>query len=153
MRSIAVYILGITFISLILLGLSYRVSIPEGAVEMQIYSCASPLKEECSFVDEMTNFNIYHYYGKMVGIKDERLDNTLGVAYIYPKDDKRIDELIDKFSAKIHYSQSLEDGVTYYGYCKGLDKSVEIDGKEINIQIVSNKDNIIVGFPLIMGSY
>ena len=77
----------------------------------------------------------------------------MGVAYIYPKESAEVSDLIEKFSATIHYTQDLEDGVTYYGYCKGLDKSVEIDNKEINIQIVSNKDNIIVGFPLIMGSY
>lgn len=152
MRSIAVYILGITFLSLLLLGWTSQVKIPDGAVEMQIYARSLPYKEGCGYVDEMCNFNIYHY-DKAIGIKDSRLDNTLGVAYIYPKESAEVDDLIEKFSAKINYTQDLEDGMTYYGYCKGLGKSVEIDGREINIQIVSNKDNIIVGFPLIMGSY
>ncbi|MDE6189472.1 MAG: hypothetical protein K2G37_04225 [Clostridia bacterium] len=152
MKSIAVYILGITFLSLLILGISCQVKVPDGAVEMQVYARSLPIADNCEYVDEMCNFNIYHY-NETVGIKDERLDNTLGVAYIYPKESAEVDDLIDKFSAKIYYSQDLEDGITYYGYCKNLGKSVEIDGKEINIQIVSNKDNIIVGFPLIMGSY
>ena len=152
MRSIAVYILAITFLSLVVLGLSMQIKVPEGAVEMQIYSKTESLSEKCGYVDKMSNFNIYHYE-KTIGIKDGRLDNTLGVAYIYPKESAEVSELIDKFSAKIRFTQDLEDGATYYGYCKGLDKSVEIDGEKINIQIVSNKDNIIVGFPLIMGSY
>ena len=152
MKSIAIYILGITFISLIILGICMQVKIPDGAVEMQVYSRNVPFEGECGYVDKMSNFNIYHY-DKVIGIKDNRLDNTLGVAYIYPKESAEVSELIDKFSAKIRFTQDLEDGATYYGYCKGLDKSVEIDGEKINIQIVSNKDNIIVGFPLIMGSY
>ena len=152
MKSIAVYILGITFLSLILMTIGMQVKVPDGAVEMQVYSRTLPFEGTCQSVDKMSNFNIYHY-DKVIGIKDNRLDNTLGVAYIYPKESAEVNELIEKFSAKIHYTQDLEDGVTYYGYCKGYDKSVEIDNKEINIQIVSNKDNIIVGFPLIMGSY
>ena len=152
MKSIAVYRLGITFLSLILMAIGMQVKVPDGAVEMQVYSRTLPFEGEYQAVDKMSNFNIYHY-DKVIGIKDNRLDNTLGVAYIYPKKSAEVNELIEKFSAKIHYTQDLEDGVTYYGYCKGYDKSVEIDNKEINIQIVSNKDNIIVGFPLIMGSY
>ena len=92
-------------------------------------------------------------YDDVIGIKDKSLDNTLGVAYIYPKTSKSTKDIIDKLGAKICFEQKLEDGISYYGYVRGLDKSVDIQNKEINVQIVSNKDNIIVGFPLIMGSY
>ncbi|MDE6372213.1 MAG: hypothetical protein K2L61_01570, partial [Clostridia bacterium] len=132
---------------------SYQAKLPDGVYEMQVYSQKVPLVGESRQVDEMTNFNIYHYYDKVVGIKDCRLDNTLGVAYIYPKDKLSADTLVDKLSVDIVFTQDLEDGVTYYGKCKAGDKSVYIDKQEINVQIVSNKDNIIVGFPLIMGSY
>lgn len=153
MKSIAIYILGITFLSLVLIGLTSKVSIPDGACEMQIYSTSAPAAQGLSYVDEMSNFNIYHYYDGMVGIKDKSLDNTLGVAYIYPKNSNSADKIIEKLGAKICFEQQLEDGVSYYGYVRGLDKSVDIQNEEINVQIVSNKDNIIVGFPLIMGSY
>ena len=153
MKSIAIYILGITFVSLLLIGFSGKVSIPEGVCEMQIYSTTTPTATGLNYVDEMSNFNIYHYYDDVIGIKDKSLDNTLSVAYIYPKTSKSAKDIIDKLGAKICFEQKLEDGISYYGYVRGLDKSVDIQNKEINVQIVSNKDNIIVGFPLIMGSY
>lgn len=153
MKSIAIYILGITFLSLVLIGLTSGVKIPEGACEMQIYATTLPEVESLGYIDEMSNFNIYHYYDGVVGIKDKSLDNTLGVAYVYPKNNSNVEDIIDKLNAKICFEQQLEDGISYYGYVRGLDKSVDIQNKEINVQIVSNKDNIIVGFPLIMGSY
>lgn len=153
MKSLAIYILGITFLSLVLIGITGRVSIPEGVSEMQIYSTVTPGTSGLSYVDEMSNFNIYHYCDGMVGINDKSLDNTLGVAYVYPKDSKSAQDVIGALKAKIRFEQQLEDGVSYYGYVRGLDKSVNIQNEEINVQIVSNKDNIIVGFPLIMGSY
>lgn len=153
MRTLAIYILGILFLSAMVIGLTNGTKLPQGASEMQVYSAIQPGIESLDYVDEMSNFNIYHYFDNMVGINDSSLDNTLGVAYIYPKDSTNAENIIDKLNAKIQFTEELQDGITYYGYCKGLDKCVEIDDKQINVQIVSNKDNIIVGFPLIMGSY
>ena len=153
MKSIAVYILAITFLSAVLIGLSYQVKLPDGISEMQIYSATMPLIGESALVDNMTNFNIYHYYDKVVSIKDCKLDNTLGVAYIYPKDKTNVDALVNKLSIDVAFTQDLEDGITYYGKSRAGGRSVYIDKQEINVQIVSNKENIIVGFPLIMGSY
>lgn len=153
MKSIAIYILAITFLSAVLMGLSYQVKMPDGVVEMQVYSTSAPLVGESAQVDNMTNFNIYHYYDEVVSIKDCKLDNTLGVAYIYPKDKTSVETLVDKLSIDVVYTQDLEDGITYYGKSKAGRSSVYIDKREINVQIVSNKHNIIVGFPLIMGSY
>lgn len=153
MKPFAIYILGIMFLSLLLIGLTNQVKIPQGVSEMQIYSSSAPEISSPEYIDEMSNFNIYHYSQKVVGIKDKSLDNTLGVAYVYPKDSQTAKDIIDKLNAKVCFEQKLEDGISYYGYIRGLDKSVSIQNKEINVQIVSNKENIIVGFPLIMGSY
>lgn len=153
MKTISIYILAIIFLSAAALGTLCKFQLPQGVSEMQIYSCQTPSVGEGDGVDIMTNFNIFHYYGSVVSIKDKKLDNTLGVAYIYPKDKMSAQKAIKEFSAEIAFEQELADGVTYYGYTKEGRKSVKLDGKEINIQIVSNKDNIIVGFPLIMGSY
>ncbi len=153
MRSIAIYILSIIFLSAVLMGLTYQVKVPSGAIEMQVYSQDTPLVGSSDSVDEMTNFNIYHYFDKVVSIKDGKLDNTLGVAYVYRKGEMSAEQLIKDFSAKIAFEQDLEDGVTYYGHTKADGKRVMLGDEEINIQIVINKENIIVGFPLIMGSY
>ena len=153
MKSKSVYILAIIFLSAMLLAMPCNQKIPDGVKEMQVYACETPLLGEGDGVDNMTNFNIYHYYDKVVGIKDFKLDNTLGVAYIYAKEKMSIDTLTDKLSIDVIYTQDLEDGITYYGKSRAGNSSVYIDGQEINVQIVSNKDNIIVGFPLIMGSY
>ena len=153
MKSIAIYILAIIFISALALGLSYQAKLPDGVEEMQVYSTITPLVGQYQQVDKMSNFNIYHYYDNFVGIKDSKLDNTLGVAYLYPKDRMSEQLLMNKLSIDVIYTQDLEDGVTYYGSSKAGGRSVYIDGEEINVQVVKNKNYIIVGFPLIMGSY
>lgn len=153
MKSTAVYILIIVFLSAAVLGLSYQVKLPDGVAEMQVYSAVTPLIGECEQVDKMTNFNIYHYYDNFVSIKDYRLDNTLGVAYLYPKDKTSAQQLINRLSIEVSFTQDLEDGVTYYGKSRAGGRSVYIGSQEINVQIVKNKNYIIVGFPLIMGSY
>ena len=153
MKSIAIYILAIIFLTATLLGLSYQVKLPSGVKEMQVYSAVTPQIDKCEQVDNMTNFNIYHYYQNFVSIRDNKLDNTLGVAYIYPKDSVSEKTLIDRLSIDVSFTQDLEDGVTYYGKSRAGGRSVYIDGKEINVQIVKNKNYIIIGFPLIMGSY
>ncbi len=61
--------------------------------------------------------------------------------------------LMKRLSIDVRFTQDLENGVTYYGKSKAGGRSVYIDGQEINVQIVNNKNYIIVGFPLIMGSY
>ncbi len=43
MRSIAIYILSIIFLSAVLMGLTYQVKVPSGAIEMQVYSQDTPL--------------------------------------------------------------------------------------------------------------
>lgn len=153
MKTISIYIISIIFLSALIIGLAYQPKVPDGAIEMQVYAQNAPQIGEAGSVDEMTNFNIYHYFDKVVSIKDSKLDNTLGVAYIYPKDKTSVEKLIEKFSADIAFKQDLQDGVTFYGRTKVGGRSVNIGGEEINVQIVSNKENIIVGFPLIMGSY
>lgn len=66
MRSIAIYILSIIFLSAVLMGLTYQVKVPSGVIEMQVYSQDTPLVGSSDSVDEMTNFNIYHYFDKVV---------------------------------------------------------------------------------------
>ena len=153
MKAIAIYILAVIFLCATLLGLSYQVKLPGGVKEMQVYSVSTPSIDKCGQVDNMTNFNIYHYYDNFVSIRDNKLDNTLGVAYIYPKESVSEQMLIDRLSIDISFTQDLEDGVTYYGKSRVGGRSVYIDSKEINVQIVKNKNYIIIGFPLIMGSY
>ncbi len=54
MRSIAIYILSIIFLSAVLMGLTYQVKVPSGAIEMQVYSQDTPLVGSSDSVDEMT---------------------------------------------------------------------------------------------------
>lgn len=51
------------------------------------------------------------------------------------------------------YTQSLQDKTIVYGYTSKFDKCEFIEGKKINVQIVLDDNQILVGFPLIMTGF
>ncbi len=58
-------------------------------------------------------------------------------------------------NVKILKMQELEDITTFYGFIEGENLFCYIDGLKVNIQVSYNKSNhyLIIGFPIILGSY
>lgn len=76
-----------------------------------------------------------------------------GESVRFSGDDEDIDRIIKKLNIEIKDSQRLANLTTLYGYSARLGGGVMLDGQKINIQIVRKGNTVIIGTPLIMGSY
>lgn len=51
------------------------------------------------------------------------------------------------------YTQTLQDKTIIYGYTSKFNQCEFVDGKKINVQIVVDEYQILVGFPMIMTGF
>lgn len=77
----------------------------------------------------------------------------MGISLRYPVDNSDVEALRIRLAAKAVSSQQADGMDCVYLYSPLLSESVRIDGKIVNMQIAKTDDYLIVGFPLIMGSY
>jgi len=64
-----------------------------------------------------------------------------------------VQEAILKMRARIIYTQDLQDMKIYYCYSPLIKKSVTLKGKTINLMIADRSQDLVIGSPLIKGSY
>lgn len=60
---------------------------------------------------------------------------------------------ISKLKLKYIKTELVEDMKISYAFSNYFDNSICIDGKKSNIQIVEKESQVIIGVPIIMGSY
>lgn len=99
-----------------------------------------------------------------------RSENCLNLGFCYMQDEKvEESELLGEslkvynfepidalktLKAKLVKTEYLENGTTViYAYTTLIKEKVEIENKNVNIQIAQNDDYSIIGWPLILGSY
>lgn len=81
------------------------------------------------------------------------LPNAVGYSKRFKGD---YDDLLNearKHNARIIASEEIGGAFIYYGISDSLGKTVNVDGKIVNIQLAIRGSVITVGTPLIMGSY
>lgn len=86
-------------------------------------------------------------------IGNKRLGNILGVAVRYDKGTVSVDDILKATNAKLLKVEQGENLVCYYAHSNLLKKMVNVEDKDINLQIALTQNGIIVGSPMIMGSY
>ncbi len=67
--------------------------------------------------------------------------------------DEDIDRVIKRLRIDIKQRQEFANITAFYGYSPRLGEGVTVGGEKINIQIVKRGNTVIIGTPLIMGSY
>ena len=67
--------------------------------------------------------------------------------------DITLDDLLDLLDISIIDEQEVENYYCIYGYSPYYQDCVFIGGKKVNVQIVTENDEIIAGFPLILTGY
>lgn len=61
---------------------------------------------------------------------------------------------LDKLNAIVVKTEYLEDGtVLIYAHTSLIEDVVKMSGKRVNLQIATNDQHSIIGWPLILGSY
>ena len=67
--------------------------------------------------------------------------------------DITLDYLLDLLKVSIIEEQNVDNFHTIYGYSPYYQECIFIDDKKVNVQIVTENDVIIAGFPLILTGY
>lgn len=63
-------------------------------------------------------------------------------------------QAIEEFNAKVVKTEYLSSGATViYAYSNLIPEEVEIDGKQVNMQIAYYETYSVIGWPLILGSF
>ena len=62
-------------------------------------------------------------------------------------------QIFDLFGAKTVWIERLEHGVSYYGYSDKIRYRKVISSQAVNIQVFVSNEKIVVGCPLIYGSF
>lgn len=104
-------------------------------------------------------FNVYlsdsessHYY--TVNEKEfMTFKNVKGESIVIQNKEFNLTEFLNYFNAKIMITEHVEHGVSYYAYSPKIKYRSCIFGKNINIHVFISEDNIVVGTPLIYGSF
>lgn len=81
------------------------------------------------------------------------IDTLYGESVKFKCDDKTFADLIKKYKISVVNEEKFEDFISIYGYNSSFGKPVNIHDKNVNVQMVKRGDEIIVGFPIILGSY
>lgn len=84
------------------------------------------------------------------GYLQKHLNDILGVT-IFVKDD--LSNVLKNLQVKICKSELQNNNTHIFGFSPLFEKTIFIGGKKCNIHIVVQTEQLIVGYPIILGSY
>lgn len=124
-----------------LIGLDEKAEVSFYCTEKNTGSFASEIKNGGGYVYSVQSENAHKTY-----------ENLLGC---YGFSIKLKPETIDEILKKVHIvkTENLEGVKNFYGTAIGLVFFDFLDNKKINIQIAKTSSGVIVGSPIILGSY
>lgn len=83
-----------------------------------------------------------------------KLKDSLGESlYINSSYENQANDYLKNLDAQIISLQELEENILIYAYSRHLRECVMIEDKKVNIQIAITPERIIIGTPLIIGSF
>ncbi len=68
-------------------------------------------------------------------------------------DDFCLEVFLSKMSAKVIFSENIENVVCYYGYSPKVKYLESVNGELINVHIAVSQSYVKIGFPIIYGSF
>ncbi|MGN1213051.1 MAG: hypothetical protein ACI4TZ_03310 [Christensenellales bacterium] len=82
------------------------------------------------------------------------INNILGesITINNPNDDV-LKQINDYISKNVLYDEKLDGTQIIYGYDNTLKNFVMVDGQKVNFQVAINSDYVVIGYPLILGSF
>ncbi len=81
------------------------------------------------------------------------LTSVTGESCTLLKEEFLVEDIEEKFSAKMVFKEELPFCTLYYYSSNHLKYKKVIDGKQINLQIAEYSDKLVVGTPIIFGSF
>lgn len=90
--------------------------------------------------------------GEILKVVNIPFNNYSGI-YKQFDSDYNYKKLIEKYNLKLVCVESLNGVTNYYYYSKKLPKEETIKGKKVNLQIAISSETVVIGTPIIYGSY
>ena len=110
------------------------------------------------FKDYSDKFTIYpssSSTGKFETVNEENfpLIKKGGESFEIKNGEITVEEILVKYNAELIFTESIEEGISYYAYSSDIPYVKTINGKKINLHIFIGKEKTVVGSPLIFGSF
>lgn len=152
MKKIAILLAGVVIVTAAALCVSIRPDLPNGAVWQEYYIAGSVADQAGWQTTRTTNMTILRSYD--CGLEfDAAGSRILGYAKCYDLGTIDVNRILTQTGAKIVHNGKEGDILNYYCYSSAIGGGVTVDGMEINLQIACTDYGIVVGCPLIIGSY
>ena len=81
------------------------------------------------------------------------LKNVKGESVLLDKEGFNLQAFLDEFGAKLKFSESVAEGVSYYAYSPKIPYEKMVNGKLVNLHVFVSKSCVKVGSPIIFGSF
>ena len=152
MKKFLVFIFLLFIVAVCSFGSGYKfLSLEKSAkIELFVTNISASLNE-----DFIKNGEAYVVHTNNLKLEDtlKNVSGVYGVSYLFEGGVEDYEGLKNK--VKVQNVQESENICTFYGFLSGFDKFTYIDGKKVNVQIAYNSENsrLIIGFPIILGSY
>lgn len=85
-------------------------------------------------------------------LKELNIENIDGLVYYFDKN-LGVDFIKNKLDFYYEAAEKIDELEIYYGFDSSYPNFTYLNGKKINVQIVKNSTNIIVGYPMILCGY
>lgn len=91
---------------------------------------------------------------KYANVVKASINNILGesITINNPTEDV-LKQINDYISQNTLYDEKLDGTQIIYGYDNTLENFVIVDGQKVNFQVAINIDYVVIGYPLILGSF
>ena len=76
-----------------------------------------------------------------------------GESFKTDKSDFDVEKFFLDMNAKLIFTESIFEGVSYYGYSDDIKYGEMINGQKINLHVFVGKNQVKVGAPIIYGSF
>ncbi len=69
------------------------------------------------------------------------------------KKDLSVSDIMSRFNAKLLFTETTAEGISFYAYSKNIKYTQNVKGKKINLHVFVANEYIKIGSPLIYGSF
>lgn len=84
-------------------------------------------------------------------LKNMKIFFKTGESIIVDKDYEQ--NIIELLQVKISFIETTSNGTSVYGYSNKLKGKINLNGKKVNVQIFYGEEKVVLGSPIILGSF
>ena len=79
--------------------------------------------------------------------------NKTGESVCFESSDFELQTLLNKYSAKLIFTEKIEDGICYYAFSPKIKYQKIVNGSKINLHVFIGEGRVVLGAPVIFGSF